>query len=413
MLTHITIEGFKSLLKIPDLELGRVNVFIGANGSGKSAFLEAFGVLGAAIAGRVDDTALRHRGVRPGVPALYKTSLKNEKYRRVISLKAMGVWEKTIAEYSVALDNLIEEPSDAWTYTNEMLRQGDQRLIGRSPAGKSAPADILEHLGGLSQELRPDAGLIAVVRGFKELDGAPHTLLQVLENYAIFAPTTPVLRGIEPDSSQREPLGLSGGRLPEALEQILDAKKRRFGDLNLDDVLELLDWVDEVDVALPSKQFLSPNVPTLRRVVRFTDKWMRQGRNRLSAYDASEGSLYVLFMLALAAHSKSPQLFAIDNFDQAMHPTLARQVTRLFCQAILASKRQVLLTTHNPLVLDGLNLNNPEIRLFAVERSYQTGGATKIYRVEIAPGVLAEAKDKGWTLSDLWVMGRIGAVPDL
>ncbi len=413
MLTHITIEGFKSLLKIPDLELGQVNVFIGANGSGKSAFLEALGVLGAAVAGRVEDTALRSRGVRPGVPALYKTSLKDERYRRVISLKAVGAWDAETAEYSVALDNLIEEPSDAWTYTNEMLRRGDLRLIGRSPAGKNAPADILEHLSGLSQELRPDAGLIAVVRGFKELNGAPHTLLQVLEDYAIFAPTTPVLRGIEPDASQREPLGLSGGRLPEALEQLLNSRRRQFGDLDLDDVLELLDWVADVDVTPPSNQFLSPNVPSLRRFVRFTDRWMRTGRNRLSAYDASEGALYVLFMLILAAHPKSPQLFAIDNFDQAMHPTLARQVTRLFCQAMLASQRQVLLTTHNPLVLDGLNLNNPAIRLFAVERTYQTGGATQIHRVEIAPGVLAEAKEKGWTLSDLWVMGRIGAVPNL
>ncbi|PRX67004.1 AAA ATPase-like protein [Cohnella sp. SGD-V74] len=50
----ITIKNFKSLSNIT-LEPGRVNVFIGANGTGKSALLEAIGVLSAAISDKVDD----------------------------------------------------------------------------------------------------------------------------------------------------------------------------------------------------------------------------------------------------------------------------------------------------------------------------------------------------------------------
>ena len=53
MLHTISVEGFKSIRQLQDLELGQVNVFVGANGSGKSNFLEALGVLGAAAAGRV------------------------------------------------------------------------------------------------------------------------------------------------------------------------------------------------------------------------------------------------------------------------------------------------------------------------------------------------------------------------
>ena len=44
MITRIVIENFKSLRKV-DLSLGRVNLFIGANASGKSNFLEALRVL--------------------------------------------------------------------------------------------------------------------------------------------------------------------------------------------------------------------------------------------------------------------------------------------------------------------------------------------------------------------------------
>ena len=75
MITKIAIESFKSLERV-EVELGRVNVFIGANGSGKSNLLEAIGVLSAAAGGRVDDEALLRRGVRPGVPKLYKCALK-------------------------------------------------------------------------------------------------------------------------------------------------------------------------------------------------------------------------------------------------------------------------------------------------------------------------------------------------
>jgi AAA15 family ATPase/GTPase len=75
MITNITVDSFKSLEAV-EVELGQVNVFIGANGSGKSNLLEALGVLSAAAEGKVNDQVLLQRGVRPGVPMLYKSSFK-------------------------------------------------------------------------------------------------------------------------------------------------------------------------------------------------------------------------------------------------------------------------------------------------------------------------------------------------
>src|SRR4030042_4283816 len=73
MIDKVHFKWFKSIEDV-EFEPGRVNVLIGANGSGKSNLLEALGVLGAAASGRVDDEALLRRGVRPGVPRLYKTA---------------------------------------------------------------------------------------------------------------------------------------------------------------------------------------------------------------------------------------------------------------------------------------------------------------------------------------------------
>ena len=73
MLEHLSVRTFKSLDDV-EVDLGRVNVFIGANGSGKSNLLEAVRILSAAADGKVDDQALLARGVRPGLPALYKSA---------------------------------------------------------------------------------------------------------------------------------------------------------------------------------------------------------------------------------------------------------------------------------------------------------------------------------------------------
>ena len=140
----------------------------------------------------------------------------------------------------------------------------------------------------------------------------------------------------------------------------------------------------------------------------------RNGRNQISGYDASEGALYVLFMLVLALHPKVPKFFAVDNFDQALNPRLATVLTAKFCELILDSdpQKQVLLTTHNPAVLDGLNLMDDRIRLFAVNRNYSTKGATEVRRITVSQDII-DADEQGLSLSNLWKMGRLGGIPNL
>ena len=42
---HITVKGFKSIKSLVDFELGRLNVIVGANGSGKSNLMQLFEML--------------------------------------------------------------------------------------------------------------------------------------------------------------------------------------------------------------------------------------------------------------------------------------------------------------------------------------------------------------------------------
>ena len=126
----LIIKSLKSHESVT-VELGNVNVFIGANGSGKSNLLEALGILSAAADGKVNDQTLLYRGVRPGVPKLYKTSFRGKKRRPPHIFFAAG---NSQARYEVSLHNPLTDPKPAWRFKTELWQKGDKKLVGRSPA---------------------------------------------------------------------------------------------------------------------------------------------------------------------------------------------------------------------------------------------------------------------------------------
>ncbi len=399
MITRVCIESFKSLLDV-EVELGQVNVVIGANGSGKSNFLESLGVLGAAASGRVDDESLRRRGVRLGVPALYKSSFSQVRPKPEIRLTAQ--WAGSRASYAAGLWNPIHDPAPSWRYHSETCADDTGERVGRSPATTEAP--------------NKEAGLAALHLVKVPPERPMAVLLRLLQGYVIYAPTTEVLRSVVPDQQQQAPVGLSGGRLPEAVRELLLLRHSDVGehgdyyDQLARQAGELVDWASNISVGPPSPEILSPSVPSERSILRFRDRYMADGRNTLTAYDASEGALYVLLAAVLSAHPRIPGFFAVDNFDHSLNPRLAQRLIRRMCEWILAAPapRQVVLTTHSPLVLDGLDLTDDRVRLFTADRTSK--GRTVIRRVVVDADMLRKAEE-GWTLSRLWVMGMIGGVP--
>ena len=401
MIKKLVVRSFKTLENV-EVELGQVNVFIGANGSGKSNLLEAIGVLSAAASGKVDDQTLLQRGVRPGVPKLYKSSFKGANEPLHIFLGAESASDK----YEVSLQNPIEDPLPAWCYKTEILESDSIEVFERSPSMKLKPD--------------PEQGVAALYAIDPVVPQSARDFLKLLQNFVIYSPTTGVLRGISQETQPRNPVGLSGGSLAEAVSSLLMQRWKNERDeeedshLNkvCDEVGELIDWAEEFGSAMARDLPLSRSATALPVVVRFVDRFMNEDRNELSGYDASEGSLFVLFLAVLAAHPSAPQVCAVDNADHGLNPRLARELMKRLCDWYTAgtSGRQILITTHNPLVLDGLPLQDDRIRLFTVSRTET--GRTDVRRVQVSPEMMKKAKD-GWTLSRLWVMGHLGGVPDV
>jgi hypothetical protein len=293
----------------------------------------------------------------------------------------------------------MNDPSPAWRFKTELFEQGSVKLASRGPNLTNNPNTEIGVAAGKCAELKEDDAALVLMRR--------------LQNYVIYSPTTGVLRGVVPETQPRHPLGLSGGRLPESIRELLSARSgNQFVQTACSEALHLVTWAKGYGAANAVNLPLSPAASTAPVVVRFTDRYMMDSRNVLSGYDASEGALYVLSLAVLAAHSKAPAFFAVDNADHGLNPGLASSLMKHFAKWFLENDagRQVLMTTHNPAVLDGLPLNDDRVRLFTVDRDNK--GKTVIKRVEINEKLLKKSAE-GWTLSRLWMNKLIGGMPDV
>ena len=95
-LDYITVQGFKSIASVERLPLRQINVLIGANGSGKSNFIQAFAFLHAVRAGHLRDYVQRaggadeilHFGSKITEEMTFHVSFENERNQYRITLAA-------------------------------------------------------------------------------------------------------------------------------------------------------------------------------------------------------------------------------------------------------------------------------------------------------------------------------------
>ena len=387
---EIKIRNFKSLYDVSFCP-GNINVFIGANGSGKSSVLEAIGVLSAAMTDRVNNNSLQRKGVRLSTSSLYKSQFRSIE-RSMPTVDFAMNWERNHDKYDYSVHLTTPSDNDTWKYHSESVSKNGEIVFGRS--------------NRTSVQLNNKVGYYALS---EKLTGEEYTDMgNYISGYGIYQPDTLTLRGNVADPTQVTPIGLNGGRLADAMEDLFSVvdDEIMFGTLNMDDVLELIEWASDIHITKPKKSNLNPGVPSTRQVIEFQDRFLKD-KSVFTGYDASEGALYVLFMLTLAMHPDVPGMFAIDSFDHALNPRLAKRITEIFSQLIIESGKTVFMTTHNPLVLDGLNLADDRIRLFAINKNKH--GYAELNRIQISQELL----ETGQSLSRLWINGLLGGVPEL
>lgn len=366
MIRRLRVKNYKSI-RDHEIELGRINVFIGENGSGKSNILEAMGFLAAGMKDQCDIEGLSIRGVRAARPSMTVNS-----FRRSKAADDVGFELEASAAPKNALAGSVLPPiegSDAWTFVTRI----------------AFPAGSLPDKRGIDNAF----------------EARKNPVKDVLQDYGIYNPNALALRGLV-SPSKRSPLGINGENLDVAIAELDDATRA--------DLLErarCISWLDRFELD-PSDELKFKGHKLGRSTSRlyFRDRYMQAKNNLFSAENANEGILHILFHLTLFAHPHTPAVFGIDNIETALNPQLCRDLMVQLAELSKRHEKQALIATHNPAILDGLNLLDDEQRLFVVSRNDE--GHTVTRRIKLKP----EAPEGKFKLSELWMRGHLGGLPE-
>lgn len=400
MLERVKILNFKSILD-EEIQLGSFNVFIGQNGCGKTNVLEAVGMLAAAVSDRLTVEDLYNRGIRMGRPSLMASSFPGAGEGAWPELSGRVTLRSGAEDLSCRLSPRdVAAYGGAWTTDQDAPPKLSARVALAQVEAlqlEVAQAHEADQSSQRSRELSVDYG--AAVARLMPLLATVAELNAALAPYAIYAPATNTLRGLE-TTSRRDPLGLYGENLDVTLSTFPKEDLDRLKEL-----VHIIDWVDDLQFDEGDRGKFD-GLKLGRSVSRlyFTDKYMRPDNRTFSAENANEGILHVLFHLALFLSAKTPSIFAIDNLDTSLNPGMCRRLTKVLAELAVERKKQALVTTHNPAILDGLNLHDDAQRLFVVYRN--DDGHTKVKRVRMKPDAAP-----GLKLSELWLRGHLGALP--
>jgi predicted ATPase len=130
------------------------------------------------------------------------------------------------------------------------------------------------------------------------------------------------------------------------------------------------------------------------------------------AAELSQGTLYLIGVLALAFDPDPPWVLCIEEVDRGIHPRMLREIRdalyRLSYPQSFASKRravQIVTTTHSPYFIDLFREHPEEIII-----SHKHGRAAHFERLADRPD-LPELLREG-SLGDIWFSGILGGVPE-
>lgn len=415
MLKTLKIERFKSIYSA-ELDFGCANLFVGPNGAGKSNVLEALGILASALSRGIDQNALDLRGVRLSLPHLFKSAFKNQRLPQTFHLTAQFEHGK----YECSIRSGTNSPYLG--FQSEALYDGETKVFGRGPNGSRVYGVNAYMSRSNLSHLDSNRSIWDAIGPLIEISNEFRAEIEDIGDFAIYAPQTAVMRGLAIDSRVIEPLGLTGSGLAQAFQRVLrlmDEKPEMRATIQaMLGIIWKPGWADSIQVRPLDPTIVPPQVRSEGVLIYIRDRFMNQTRNMLSPYDASEGTLYLIFVATLLAHPDAPKVFALDNVDGTLNPDLVRKLTdhivNISCDnAVSDKKQQIFMTSHHPSALDSFDLFNKKHRVFTVSRNNEKAnpiGSTTFRRIQPPADMTQEdwiINHGGKNLSQLLLDGRI------
>ena len=367
MLTKISLTNFKSFRRA-EVDLGAMNLLVGANASGKSNFLDALRVLqgignGFAVSEILDGkpksaTSEVWEGIRGGsAKACFLGADEGDTFeiRAAGRTAAAREWRYSIAVspssgrvVRESLDTSLENiylSEDAWSLTHPVITVRAYRgEVGRPPSldfdrGQPVLQQFAKRAGIEPVRQRIAAQVAEQLADMQRFDPAP----SVLREYS------------QPQRVER--MGEHGENFAALVAKICSDTevKSRF-----------LDWLrelrpEEVD-----------DVDTLSGAVGEPLFMLREGGREFPAPVLSDGTLRFAAVVAAFFQGQMPRILTIEELEKGIHAHRARILTELVRRQSSEGGPQVVVTTHSPSVLEWLLPEEYDTTLF-FSRDAETG----------------------------------------
>ena len=337
----ITIEGFRSIAELRDLQLRSLNVLIGANGSGKSNFLGVFKLLQAIRAGELQNYVARAGGADR---ILHFGSKVTEKVAILFSFGERYPW------YEIRLGPTDDDRMKPW----EIIHSLEEAEQGQSPTWLYIGMPGLE-----TQDDSPDSRHSALGIPSDWEAGISNPRLKKLN-----APEAMFVADIQDHLERWRVYHFFDTGSTSPIKKHNDLHDNRFlrpDGANLAAFLYLLreKYASEYDLIRRTVRLVAPFFEDFRLepLALNEDKIRLEWRHQRSdayfdAASLSDGTLRFMALATLLRQPDSlrPSVILVDEPELGLHPYAIALLAALVKQA--AVKSRVILTTQSPILLD-------------------------------------------------------------
>lgn len=393
-LRSIEASNFRSLKSVR-VDLGPLNVLVGANEAGKSNFLDLIEFLGDSAR---DDlaAALDKRG------GFDRVLFRGETESRVIRIKVNACVttnssENALDEYELAIRNrrlrdrtlLLRDEEFKFKRTS-----GRGRRI--TVSGKKAEfIDTKDQKAERQSQLplRGDSLALSTLRRLPADQGGKEVqqLADMFTGFRVFDVDADSARA--PSVVGTASLNHNSSNLAQALQRLSQVEPASFSDMEAD-AKAMIPGLDAIEFVEGGS-----SAPTIRIQLR-----ERGLSDPTYLEDASFGTIRLLALLTLLYDPAPPQLTCIEEIDHGLHPYLFDRLVERLREA--STRTQLLVATHSPALVNRLRPDE----LIVAERAED--GSTRLPAAssdEIAAKV--EAMEGRLSLGELWFSGSLGGVP--
>lgn len=352
----VSVRNFRALQNVALEDLPGFTVLVGANGSGKSTFVDVFGFLRDCLVGDVR-SALQARG---GFSNVISRGFENEAI--VIELKVKLDFLEEGIERLVTYHLEIESGSRGVSVAREYLRL-------RRAQNTGSPYHILDFRHGEGEAVvetadvfNPEVSYQILERDHFTLDkpyglaikalgqlrdfNAARQFRDLIENWSVSDFHIADARG-EPDAAPAEHLSRTGDNLALYAQFLKEEHPIVFQDL-LEKMARRVPGIDEVS---------AEDTGDGRVVLRFRDSTFDRA---FIARSVSDGTVKMFAYLALLADPDPHPLLCVEEPENQLYPSLLGVLAEEFAEYAHRRKGegQVIATTHSPDFLNAVTLKS-------------------------------------------------------